>query len=440
MMIDSMKLDKKRFRLLLAIPFILAALCILAGLVRHGVNTPFWDEWEMVPIFQKIDDGTLPLGDLWDQHNEHRILFPNIVMTAAAYLTDWNIKTELYISFAFSLVSALMLYLFVVTKFARKSIALLAAVLMAAWFYSPVQYDNWLWGWQIEWFMCIAAIMTTIFLLDRFASGLAKHPHWLFGGALAGAAVATYSLGSGIAVWVVGLGILALYRQGKKPIGIWLAGFALSAASYYYGYHKPPDSPSNTVFLEQPMSFVRYILNYFGRPVSDQSPVAALVGSVLLLLLIPLLYMVWVKRAHITRFVPWLSLVALSLITGIVTGMSRLGFGLDQSLSGRYTAFTLLYVIGLTGIVLTLLDLAKPKRNTVIFAALLAFAISGPLLFSSYTNGKAGFRHDLTVRQAIRACTKAEKPTDTCLLSTYPSVKIVEPRLEFIKAKHWGGY
>ncbi len=110
----------------LLIPFLIAACFILYSIVHYGVNTPLWDEWDSVPLFQKVDHHTLGFSDLWAQRNEHRILFPNIVILLNAYATHWNIKFELLISFTFSLIAALMLYLFVLSKIKQRDIALLA--------------------------------------------------------------------------------------------------------------------------------------------------------------------------------------------------------------------------------------------------------------------------------------------------------------------------
>src|SRR3989442_15697534 len=70
------------------------ALIILVQL--YGVNIPFWDQWEMVPLFQKYRSGELEWGDLWAQHAEHRIFFPRLIMLGLAVLSDWNIMWELY--------------------------------------------------------------------------------------------------------------------------------------------------------------------------------------------------------------------------------------------------------------------------------------------------------------------------------------------------------
>src|SRR6266481_6254246 len=62
--------------LLIAAPPLLIGFLIL----RDGVDTPFWDEWDgTAPLFEKMAAGTLCFADFFAQHNEHRILFPRLI-------------------------------------------------------------------------------------------------------------------------------------------------------------------------------------------------------------------------------------------------------------------------------------------------------------------------------------------------------------------------
>lgn len=68
--------NAKKALLVVATGLPIVFLCTLVH--SFGVNVPFWDDWEMVPLFQKYDAGNLTLSDLLAQHNEHRIFFPRM--------------------------------------------------------------------------------------------------------------------------------------------------------------------------------------------------------------------------------------------------------------------------------------------------------------------------------------------------------------------------
>jgi len=426
---------------LLFIPFFIAGGFALYGVLHYGVNTPLWDEWSMVPLFQKVDHHSLGLSDLWAQHNEHRVLFPNMVLLVSAYATHWNIKAETLVSFVFSGVTALMLYLFVLSKLERRYIALAASVLIAAWFYSPIQHENWLLGWQVEWPMCVAGIVTAMYCIDRFSTSKHGNHRLLFGLAVASAIVATYSLGGGLLVWPVGLGMLVLYKQTRRLISVWLAAAVLSISAYYYGYHAPAGSPPTGLFIHQPLNFIKYVLSYIGSAIYARPGRAVLIGAVLVALLILALYMVWLGRSRIEKFVPWLGLIALALMAAAITGIGRLGFGVAESMSSRYTAFSLLYVIGLTGLICAILDTLTPRQGMI---GLVIMSISIPLLFVSYSYGMLGLKSQSASLQEVKYCTHQPDPDTACLLLTAPypdrNTGLTGNQLKYIKAKHWAGY
>jgi hypothetical protein len=429
---------------ILLIPFLIAASFIVYSIVHYGVNTPLWDEWDSVPLFQKVDNHTLGFSDLWAQRNEHRILFPNIVILLGAYATHWNIKFELLVSFTFSLIAALMLYLFVLSKIKQRYIALFASILIAAWFYSPIQYENWLSGVQIISFMCIAGIVSSVYFLDRFGTAKHRNRKLLFGAAMVSAIIATYSMGDGLLLWPVGLVILASYRQTKQAFGAWIIGGLVTISAYYYHYHATADSASTTLFLHQRFSFIKYVLGYIGSSIDSHPNKADVMGLILILCLVPLLYMVWVRRKMMEKFVPWLSIILLTLMSAVITAVARLNLGVVQSTTSRYTVFSLLYVIGLTGLACAILDTFTIKRSFIAPLLLVAISISGPLLMASYTHGVFGLQQQSVLMKEVKYCTHQFSPSKSCLLlsAPYPERNTVRTgtQLKYIKAKHWAGY
>jgi hypothetical protein len=195
-----------------AIPLILILILIL----KYAVNVPFGDDWAMVPLFKHIDTGSLTFGDLWAQHNEHRILFPRLVILALAYTTHWHLGVEMLTSTAISLFSIIMIVFIIWKTINNKVIATITTILSSAWFYSTAQWENWLWGWQIEWFMCVAAFLgATALLATSSGKNQSRFKYllvFLFG------VVATLSLGSGVLVWPILVLWLLLDNKRKKYI------------------------------------------------------------------------------------------------------------------------------------------------------------------------------------------------------------------------------
>jgi len=71
-------------KILVCISILLPPVLTFCFIYNYGITIPYWDQWEFVPLLEKLHNHTLTLNDLWSQHNEHRILFPKILMLLLA--------------------------------------------------------------------------------------------------------------------------------------------------------------------------------------------------------------------------------------------------------------------------------------------------------------------------------------------------------------------
>jgi len=60
------------------------------------IYTPSQNEWKMIPLIEKMYNGTLSFSDLLAQHNENRILFPRVVMLSIGSITRYNTIAEMF--------------------------------------------------------------------------------------------------------------------------------------------------------------------------------------------------------------------------------------------------------------------------------------------------------------------------------------------------------
>ena len=61
---------------MLALVGFLPAMALLADIHRFAVNVPFMDDWQFVPLLEKVRNDTLTFRELWAPHDEHRLLLP----------------------------------------------------------------------------------------------------------------------------------------------------------------------------------------------------------------------------------------------------------------------------------------------------------------------------------------------------------------------------
>jgi hypothetical protein len=230
-----------------------------------------------------------------------------------------------------------------------------------------------------------------------------------------------------------------MQKYKRSAVAWWGLTGLLATGAYYLHYHKPDNSPSTLYVLHHPLQAAEYFLIYIGRPLSDRLSLAASWGAILLLALVPIGYLIWQQRKHINKFLPWLAILLFVILAGALTTVSRAGFGLEQAVSSRYTAISLLYTVALIGITATLISLCKSNRiqKTAIVGLV---ALNIPLLLLCDIQGLQGFKDRSLQMRTIQSCTHELNPTKECLLVTIPGSGVSKSDLQYIKNKHWGGY
>src|SRR5260370_18961947 len=67
--------------------------------IRYSVNVPWWDQLSFVDLMNKVHNGTLNFYDLWQQHNEHRLVFPQALELAVGWVTGYNFRVPVFLIF-----------------------------------------------------------------------------------------------------------------------------------------------------------------------------------------------------------------------------------------------------------------------------------------------------------------------------------------------------
>jgi hypothetical protein len=407
-----------------------------------GRNMPFWDDWELVPIFRHLHAGHLYWHDFWQQHNEHRIVLPTLALVGLAYLTQWNTQVACLVSVAVAAGAFWLLYktVLITAHGAQQHMGMGWLVLMAIMWFSPGQVENWLWSWQLEWFMSLFGVMLVVYGLARLERD-AHDAKWL-PLVLGGGVLAQYSLGNGTLMWPLIMAALVYLRASVRQIIVAAAGGVLSTVVYYLHYTLSANDISRHLVLEHPFSFIHYVLIYLGRPLSFLPKPASMVGTALLLGFLALaLYMLFWRRELFRRSLPWIILGLYALGTALVTGVARLGFGVNEALSSRYTTISSLFVMSVLMLVWMCRSsmrrwLGKGYRITFLGGAVGLYVLV--LVQATWGLHAAAGQH--TKLTAVHDCTHAVAPDSSCLLTTYPNPPVVAPRLQYLKTLHWGGY
>jgi len=416
----------------------LPMLFLAALIYARGVNVPFWDEWELAPIFQHLHAGHFLWSDFWRQHNEHRLFFPTLVLTGLAYITHWNVQVECFASLAVAIGSFTLLRQVVVESLDHKTKTVLLFLLALVWF-SPVQIQNWLWGWQLEWFMNVLGVMLVVFGIARIKGRHATRLDLAL--ILAGGILAQYSLGNGTLLWPLAIAALLYMRVRAGTTALVTLTGAVTTGLYYFHYANTGE-PSKTLAVRQPLQFAKYVLGYLGRPLSFYHKPAIAFGGLLLAAFVSLsVYLLVRQKAAFDKALPWVALGLYAIGSSVITGLARLGFGVSEAYSSRYTTISSLLLASVIMICWQnrqLLEKAvRDKRK--IFVPIIAAGLFCLLLIEAGWGVRAANTQHRELA-AARHCSQAADPGPACLSSLYPNTLVVASRVQYAKSIHWGGY
>lgn len=350
----------KTFALLLA----LIPPAFLAWFIyRFGVDVPFADQWDFVPLLDQMYSWRLTLQTLISQHNEHRLLFPKMIMLTLAYWSGWNVRWEMGVSYLIACATFVVL-LFQAQQLyqalgSRLPVGLVFGISLLI--FSIKQHANWLWGWQIAIFLNILAVVTGIFLLSYRPITWGR-----LLGAIACAVVATFSFGNGLLLWWIGLLMLTVPWLKNRQTSItfplsWLLAGSLLTGVYLNDFRVPSHHPSPWTLLEQPIEYVQYMLSFLGNPISTQySLLMGFLGLIGVGACLTLLV-----RRYAVQIEPLLPLIALFLYSvgsAALIGVGRLGFGVDQAGRSRYVTIANLCWIALIVLIALLFKVYRSRR------------------------------------------------------------------------------
>lgn len=439
----SIRFESRAVQRLLACLVLLPPFMIALSISKYGVDVIDWDQWEIAAFFAKAANHTLAIGDLFAPQVEHRQFFPNAIFLGLGWLTHWNIKAEMFFSLLLACLVALNIHgLSRMTVGAPRSKQLLLTLIGNLLIFAPAQFENWLLGEQINYFLPIACMTTAL----RVAlSALNPNAKLIWCGLLS--TISTFSSGNGIVCWIVVAPVLFYREQRAWRIVFWLTAFIGNMAMYLSDLHKPSYTPSVWEALQHPVDALVFFCALLGAPLLATRRlilVPAALGALLASLFLALCFYIWriARDSRLTRdLICWSMLGAFSMITAIIVTIVRLGFGVGQSVISRYETFTVYLPVSLCFVApIIAADLQTHRRLprlTVLFPRLLPFALALVILLH-VVNSFAAVRQmaamKVTRLQAKACLLFVNAVPDECLNKGFPDFPQVSERINAMNA------
>ncbi len=368
--IPARQLVAKRANVLLAWVCLVAPAAIAFNYIfRFGIDVPYWDQWEFVPLLGEVFEGRLPFRLLAAQANEHRILLPRVLMLLLAGLTRYNTLAEMYASWL--MLCAMVAILFrVYAKSFGLSLWSLAKFIPVSWLVLTLrQRENLLWGWQVVIVLACLLLFATLYLIQSAA----EHPRGL-ALAIIAAAGCTFSFGAGLLVWPVGLAQLLwmrAHRRGAASGGAgiilaWILGSAICVGLFLWGYHRPGEDMPLSRVLRRPFLLLSSLSMAVGNPLADGPLNAQILGGIVLLLFLAVAVLHARGGIDLEKAPLSLPLILWTLLAALLVTLGRVDVDPAAALYSRYVT---LMVPGLVGCYLAVLAIRNRGTRIVLGVA-----------------------------------------------------------------------
>lgn len=409
---------------------------------RYVPVVPFGDSWEMVPVLQAVEQTGISAQELWKQHNEHRLVFPKLLMLGLAGLTQWDTRWEVAVSLGCALASFVVIFFLLrrTLRPALRSWVLVTLLVAAVFMFSPVRSHDWIWGWQVQWFMSVLGLLLTVGILEFWPErrdarlGLAL--------AVAAALFGQYSLSNGALIWGSGLVVILLRSRYRRLAPAWILAALASTGAYLYNLETPAGLPPRSHFVEFPGESVRYVALYLGRPFSEVPQTAIAAGLVLTgVFVVAGSYLILSKRGDQAGVPAWIGIGCFAVGSAVVTAVGRVGFGARQAGETRYTTISVLFAISTLALLTVAFMGRSPKGGGRAAGVLAIWMLAGGVLLWHYPDQVQEIA-DLSAqrikdKECLERVTSADDP---CLLILYPKGEIIFERTQVLKEKQWGPF
>lgn len=411
---------------------LLPVLYMFVYILYFGVNVPFRDGWAIPFLLDQLFTDQLFLDDVFAQHNEHRPLFPRMIILLVSLVVEYNNIALVYVSYVLlALVSYLLWIRFDSDMPIEDRTLKLWLFSPMVWLvFSPRKHANLLMGYDIQMFLMIFCAVLTIYLLSTHDD---VDRYLLF--AILAAFVSGFSRIEGLAVWPIGLILIGLSgNERAKRAAIWVGSSAFALAMYFHDWSQPASSPSLSTPLFNPLDTMGYFFVVLGSPimfyeegfsVAGYTPNSSLVLLFILLIgvftsLSVLLFMYTTYNRGLSQLSNHTFWIGLALFAVAISGMltiGRSGFGIAQATSSRYTAITVFLYVAVYYMIAILVfeeKINSERIDTAIRYAVIGFLFVGIMV--GYVGGTiAGVNRSANLNDACNAVLDYEHSSDESL-------------------------
>ena len=408
----------------------------LVYILMFKLNLPFGDDSHTFSfVYEYLAtgswDGLFGITEI-SSYTSHLIYSSRLLALPNLLFNSFDVVNFYYLQWI--IMSLTLLVLFLILKKTDKRLYWVL-IPISAFIYCPIYNTGYYIFSSVIWLLITLCIVCTIFLLNR-----EKISNLIFLSSIPLAIFSTFLVLLGTIVWLVGL-VCLLKRDArhkiinKKYLAIWIFATAVLGFVYVYlgtlsgTYQFAEEINFSKFFSIEGLSFLTAYLSTSYRFGTENIVFSKVIGIITLVLSGYLFYYFIRIKKNVQESYPWLLLILIGIISGVIIGMGRVGE--HDGSDSFYKAVSQFSQIGILVLVsMIMLEIKKNHRkksaNIKLYLCIAIIAFQMIFLVPSYYASWVKGEHYYEVKNAYVDCYSLTHGTE-CVEWTKYSGTYVHP-------------
>ena len=390
-----------RKKILYFIGVVFFSIHTLYYIIHFRLNFPHGDDFYIIPFsYEFAKTGQFPINEFLSSASSHLVFSLKLITLPNLLLNSFDLVNLYY--FQWILMSITLFLLFLIIKRTDKRLYW-TLIPISATVYCPIFITGYFIFSTIMWLSVSLGIISVVYFLT---SPILKRSH-IFA-AISMATFSTFFNLMGTVTWVIGI-IRFLKRENKsyfqkKWIVFWLGSLIINGLIVYI--FAPSFSGQNKIDLFLSIDGLKFLITYLAtsyRFGSENIEFSQMIGLATLVIFGYLLYY-FVKEKEVERAYPWLMLITISIISGIIIAIGRMELGYHDGNESFYKAVSFYSQIGILVLISLIIVKIKGRKSSrssklklTIFISILVFQsiFLIPSYYASWEKGEYYYEQKL---------------------------------------------
>ncbi len=370
-------------------------------IIHFRLNFPHGDDFYIIPFsYEFARTGNFPINEFLSPASSHLVFSLKLITLPNLLLNSFDLVNLYY--FQWILMSITLFVLFLLIRRTDKRLYW-TLIPISATVYCPIFITGYFVFSTIMWLSISLGVVSVVYFLTNSVVKSSQ-----FFAAISMATFSTFFNLMGTVTWLIG--IIRFFKKEnnsylqKKWIVFWLGSMIINGVIIFI--FAPSFSGQNKIDLFLSFDGLKFLITYLAtsyRFGSENIELSQIVGFFTLVIFGYLVYY-FIRKEELQKAYPWLMLIAISIISGIIIAIGRMDLGYHDGNESFYKAVSFYSQVGIMVLVSFMIIKIKERKSSksskaklTIFVTILVFQslFLIPSYYASWEKGEYYYNEKL---------------------------------------------